>query len=119
MKQNTYLAISLAGMGLAIFSMLAIADYSDLLTGFIMGIGLSMSAFATYKLLLLDKGKAEKERKAWKHGDGSVTLVKQKNRPRASKKESHGCKKTSSTDYGKKDRQSIKTIRRLKLIFKG
>lgn len=48
---NTYLALSILGLGLVVFAMPVTADYSEILAGFIMGVGLSMSAFSTFKLL--------------------------------------------------------------------
>lgn len=64
MKPSNYLAINIIGLALVIFSMAVIADYSEVSAGILMGIGLSMSAFSFFKLLVNSEGKVKKDNKA-------------------------------------------------------
>lgn len=62
MSQNMYVAFTLIGMFIVVFvSHLGIMDYSKVLAGLLMGIGLSISTVSFFKVLVKYKGKtAEK-----------------------------------------------------------
>lgn len=59
MDKKIYLTLSILGMFLVIIPVMTTGGALTLLTGILMGVGLSMSAVSTYKLLVNFGGKTE------------------------------------------------------------